>query len=116
MRKIKFLFVNFTIDILGILRIIGGMMREEKITQAEMARILGLSPSFVCDLKKGRRRLGKDLAFKFAKRFNLPYEKLSLMAGEPLYQMLCHAIRHRSYGIPPRHSQSLKELKKEGGI
>jgi transcriptional regulator with XRE-family HTH domain len=50
------------------------ILRTEKITQAELARRLGLSPTHICKVVKGERELGKDKMREASKLLGIPME------------------------------------------
>ena len=50
------------------------------LTQVEMAKILGVSKSVVCDIEKGRQLVSPKLALKIARKAQL---------SEPVAVMLC---------------------------
>lgn len=50
---------------------LGGVLESyrlgEEISQAEFAKMLGISPSHLCDIEKGRKIVSPERAAKFAK-------------------------------------------------
>lgn len=52
----------------------------EKMTLAEFSRKLGISPSNLCDIEKGRRFVGPELAEQFAIRLGASKEQFVRIA------------------------------------
>ena len=50
------------------------ILREEKITQAELARLLHVSPSHVCKVVSGERELGKHKMREASRILGVPME------------------------------------------
>lgn len=63
----------------------------EKITQKKIAEFIGVSTAFVSELRSGRRGFSKKKAKDLSERIDIPFEKLALTTGEPLYKLLVFA-------------------------
>jgi transcriptional regulator with XRE-family HTH domain len=50
------------------------------LTQAELARRLGLSKSYISEIESGRKKAGLDLLERYSIEFNIPASSLLLFA------------------------------------
>lgn len=53
---------------------IAHLMEEKGLNQAEMAEALGVTPSHLCKVLKGQRRLSPQVAMSAARQFGVPME------------------------------------------
>jgi transcriptional regulator with XRE-family HTH domain len=51
------------------------ILKQRKIKKSELAKEIGISPSELSHILKGRRRLGVDKAIKFSKATGIPVEE-----------------------------------------
>ena len=63
----------------------------EKITQTKIASFIGVSDSYLSELKSGTKGLSKQKAKSLSERTGIPFEKLALTTGEALYRLLVFA-------------------------
>lgn len=52
-------------------------LRARKTSQVQVAKELGLSPAFICDVLKGRREVTERLARKMGYRKIVEFEKVA---------------------------------------
>jgi DNA-binding XRE family transcriptional regulator len=55
----------------GILR---GARHREGLTQAQLAAMIGVKPSHISEMEKGKRPIGKDMAKRLAKALKASYQ------------------------------------------
>ena len=55
-------------------KILRGLRTRENITQAQLAQKSGLKPHHISEMEHGKRSIGKDVARRLAKLFNVSYK------------------------------------------
>ena len=53
--------------------ILRGARHREGLTQAQLATMIGVKPSHISEMEKGKRPIGKDMAKRLAKALNTSY-------------------------------------------
>jgi ribosome-binding protein aMBF1 (putative translation factor) len=51
-----------------------GARHRERLTQAQLAAMIGVKPSHISEMEKGKRPIGKDIAKRLAKALNTSYQ------------------------------------------
>lgn len=64
----------------------------ETIKQTDIAAWVGVSPQFICDIKKGRRYFSKTNAEVISAKTGIPFRDLAMTNGDKLYQKLVLAF------------------------
>lgn len=54
--------------------ILRGARHREGLTQAQLAAMIGVKPSHISEMEKGKRPMGKDMAKRLAKALNTSYQ------------------------------------------
>jgi len=54
--------------------ILRGARHREGLTQAQLAAKIGVKPSHISEMEKGKRPMGKDMAKRLAKALNTSYQ------------------------------------------
>jgi len=54
--------------------ILRGARHREGLTQVQLAGMIGVKPSHISEMEKGRRPIGKDMAKRLAKALNTSYQ------------------------------------------
>ena len=54
--------------------ILRGARHREGLTQAQLATMIGVKPSHISEMEKGKRPIGKDMAKRLAKALNTSYQ------------------------------------------
>jgi ribosome-binding protein aMBF1 (putative translation factor) len=54
--------------------ILRGARHREGLTQAQLAATIGVKPSHISEMEKGKRPIGKDMAKRLAKALNTSYQ------------------------------------------
>ena len=54
--------------------ILRGARYREGLTQARLAAMIGVKPSHISEMEKGKRPIGKDMAKRLAKALNMSYQ------------------------------------------
>jgi len=54
--------------------ILRGARHREGLTQAQLAAMIGVKPSHISEMEKGKRPIGKDMAKRLAKALNTSYQ------------------------------------------
>lgn len=54
--------------------ILRGARHREGLTQAQLAGVIGVKPSHISEMEKGKRPMGKDMAKRLAKALNTSYQ------------------------------------------
>jgi DNA-binding XRE family transcriptional regulator len=54
--------------------ILRGARYREGLTQAQLAALIGVKPSHISEMEKGKRPIGKDMAKRLAKVLNTSYQ------------------------------------------
>lgn len=54
--------------------ILRGARHREGLTQAQLAAMIGVKPSHISEMEKGKRPIGKDMAKRLAKALNTSYK------------------------------------------
>ena len=57
-------------------KILKGLRTRENLTQAQLAKKIGLRPHHVSEMEHGKRVIGKAMAKKLAEALNTPYKML----------------------------------------
>lgn len=61
-------------------RLLGAIRRGDEVSQAEFARMLGISRSHLCDIEHGRKAVSLPRALKFAKVLGYPSDQFVRLA------------------------------------
>jgi len=52
-----------------------GYRHREALTQAGLAKLVGVSKQNICDMERGRRNIGKDMAKRLGTALNAPWKR-----------------------------------------
>lgn len=65
----------------------------EKITLTKIAKHLNLSTSFLCEIRKGKKRFSREKSLIISKKTGIPIETVLFAHGEELYAKLVFAYQ-----------------------
>ncbi len=65
----------------------------EKITLTKIAKHLNLSISFLCEVRKGKKRFSRKKSLVISKKTGIPVETVLFAGGEELYAKLAFAYQ-----------------------
>lgn len=71
----------------------------DKITQAQVAKFLGVSDAYLCQFRSGQRTFGKHLAKEISEQTGISINILAFENGERPYQMLVLAYEQSQRGL-----------------
>ena len=82
----------------------------EKITLTKIAKHLNLSISFLCEVRKGKKRFSREKSLVISKKTGIPVETVLFAGGEELYAKLVFAyqVRQQTYGLKKRPQEQSK--------
>ena len=78
----------------------------EKITLTKIAKFLNLSNSFLCEVRKGKKRFSREKSLEISRKTGIPVETVLFARGDELYAKLAFA-----YQVQQQISEWRKEAK-----
>lgn len=81
----------------------------EKITLTKIAKHLNLSTSFLCEIRKGKKRFSREKSLIISKKTGIPIETVLFAHGEELYAKLVFAYQVQQQSSGWRRGQEAKK-------